>query len=129
MKKRQVNYEPSEHKQQCIIFAWAEIIAITYPELRLLNGSLNGVRLTPGQAKKARDAGMKRGYPDIQLPVARGGYHGLYIELKKERGSYPTPDQKQWIRDLNDQDYYACVARGSEAAMDIIMKYLNEQLR
>lgn len=57
-----------------------------YPELWLLNGSLNGVRLSIGQAVKAKRCGEKRGFPDIFLPVARKGFHGLAIELKKKKG-------------------------------------------
>ena len=120
--------EPSEHEQQAHIFRFAELMSKQYPELKLLNGSLNGVRLTIGQAKKAKRAGMKRGYPDIFLPVPRGEYHGLYIELKKKRGSYPTKEQKAWIQALRDQGYVAEVCKGADAAKAIIITYLNEVL-
>ena len=41
--------------------------------------------------------GVKAGVPDLHLPVARGGYHGLYIELKVGDNT-TTKKQKDWIR-------------------------------
>ena len=52
--------ELSEHRQQCHIFQFAEIMQVQYPELRLLSGSLNGVRLTIGQAIKAKRTPAER---------------------------------------------------------------------
>jgi len=120
----------SEYDEQCEIFAFAQIMIATnqYPELVLLNGSLNGVRLSIWQAKKAKNNGMKRGYPDIFLPVARGGYHGLFIELKRVRGGVVSPYQKQWLNDLTDQGYFACVCRGADAAKRLLVKYLDDEV-
>mgnify|MGYP004433785991 CR=1 FL=1 len=33
-------------------------------------------------AANLKRQGVKAGVPDLHLPVARGGYNGLYIELK-----------------------------------------------
>ena len=120
----------SEYQEQCAIFEFAQIMIATnqYPELVLLNGSLNGVRLNIGQAKKAKNTGMKRGYPDIFLPVSRGGYHGLFIELKKVKGGVLSSYQKDWLTDLRDQGYYACVCRGTDAAKRLLVKYLNDEV-
>lgn len=87
---------PTEHQEQAALFEWAELQAKAIPELWLLNGSLNGVRLTIGQAVKAKKAGMKKGFPDINLPVKRGEYGALYIELKtlKPKGTV-KPEQKE----------------------------------
>jgi len=129
MKKQDV-YMPSEFQEQCEIFIFAQIMVDTgqHPELALLNGSLNGVRLNIGQAVKAKRAGMKRGFPDIFLPVARGGYHGLFIELKRIKGGVVSPYQKQWLNDLTDQGYFACVCRGADAANRLLVKYLDDEV-
>ena len=66
---------------------------------------------------------MKPGVPDICLPVARGGYHGLYIELKTKTGSQ-SPEQKQWQRDLLNEGYCAVVCRGFYEAVDTIDWYM-----
>jgi hypothetical protein len=116
----------TEYEHQVKIFAWADIKSIEMPELKLLNSSLSGVRLSIGQATKAKRAGMPKGYPDIFLPVPRGEYHGLFIELKrfKPRG-YPSPDQDKWLRELAAQGYAASCCRGHDAAIMVIQDYLN----
>ena len=66
------------------IFEWANMSIRKYPELKLLNASLNGVKLTSKVAgARAKQGGMKKGFPDLFLPVARKGHHGLFIELKR----------------------------------------------
>lgn len=122
-----------EADEQAALFRWAAFHVKYYPELALLNGSLNGVRLTIGQAVRAKKQGMKRGFPDIQLPVARGGYHGLFIELKikpyrnhKNKIVYPkiSAEQLWWIAKLKAMGYCAVICRGFDAAMTEILKYL-----
>jgi len=120
--------EPSEYEQQKHIFLWAEMMTREYPELWMLNGSLNGVRLTIGQAVKAKASGMKKGYPDIGLDVSRGGYHGLRIELKKSNGK-PTAEQKEWAGRLRDQGYLARFCYGSDMAKKVIIAYLKGLMR
>ena len=77
-----------EEQEQAALFEWARWAQGNYPELRLLNASLSGVCLLPGQARKAKVSGMVRGFPDIFLPVKRAGYGGLFIELKRPRAAH-----------------------------------------
>ena len=116
----------TEYEHQLKVFAWCDIKSIQYPELKLINASLSGVRLSIGQAKKAKRAGMVKGFPDIFLPVPKGLYHGLFIELKrlKPRG-YPSPDQDWWLKKLAKQGYACSCCRGHDAAIGVIIDYLN----
>lgn len=123
----------SEYDHQKAVINWSLVKSGQYPELRLLNGSLNGVRLTIGQAVKAKSGGMKKGYPDLFLPVPRGLYHGLFIELKPEwRGikkkvrPKPDKDQEWWLKTLSDYGYAAYCCRGADAAITVIQDYLNQ---
>ena len=113
----------SEHQVQVQLFEWAQLQAGKYPELELLNGSLNGVRLRIGQAVKAKRGGMKRGYPDIFLPIRRGQYSGLFIELKIDRNK-PSLEQRDWISALRGQGYKAEVCWGFDEAKDMILNYV-----
>ena len=117
-----------EHEEQASLFRMAERASCAYPELELLNGSLNGVRLTIGQAVKAKRSGMKKGYPDIQLPVARRGYHGMYIEMKHGRNR-PEREQKAWLKRLKDEGHYVTVAYSALEAWDELMWYLGRDKR
>ena len=118
----------TEFDEQVSIFQWAEIKQIEIPELRLLNSSLNGVRLSIGAAKKAKRAGMKAGFPDLFLPVARGGFHGLFIELKRVGGRKPDPEQEKWLKWLSKEGYDCYCCKGAESAIQTIISYLNGRI-
>ncbi|MCK5603642.1 VRR-NUC domain-containing protein [Candidatus Pacearchaeota archaeon] len=116
---------PTEHAEQCSIFRRAQLHSRQWPELRFLNGSLNGVRLTIGQAVKSKNTGMKKGYPDIFLPVRRGKHSGLFIELKRVKGGRIEPEQKLWATVLISQGYRHEFCKGGDAAWKVIIDYLN----
>ena len=69
--------------------------------------------------------GVKRGVPDVWLPVARGGYHGLVIELKADERGRATREQVVWLKALEGEGYYAALACGMEAARGLIEMYLD----
>jgi hypothetical protein len=118
----------SEWNYQCEIFEWVKLSLVKWPELRLLKGSLNGVKLTIGQATKAKRSGMVRGWPDIQLPVPRNGFNGLFIELKKLGGRNPDPHQEEMLHLLAEYGNACYCCKGSEAAIETIDKYLKGDL-
>lgn len=70
--------------------------------------------------------GLKAGVPDLCLPIARGGYHALYIELKAPTNGRLTEPQRNWIRELKNAGNHACVCHGWEEASDVIDWYLNQ---
>lgn len=70
--------------------------------------------------------GVKPGVPDLFLPVPRGKFHGLFIELKSSTGRL-TDNQRQWLQDLAASGYAACVCFGFDEAKNDILKYLNEK--
>ena len=57
-----------------------------------------------------------------------GGYHGLFLEIKKDKKSYPTKEQKEWIAYLNDVGYCARVTKGVDESIQTIDDYLNNKL-
>lgn len=103
----------------------AEEAAGRWPELSLLFAIPNGARVRPSVALKLKAEGLKRGVPDMLLPVARGGYHGLFIELKDdEKPSRVSPEQREWLRQLAAQGYAAYVCKGADEAWGALMGYL-----
>jgi len=101
-------------------------ILVDYLRLRklLFTATLGGVRLTIGQAVKIKRQGYSNGVPDILIFEASNGYHGLAIEMKKEKGGAVRPEQKEWIQALNDRGYKAVVCKGAGQAIDEVIKYL-----
>lgn len=77
-------------------------------------------------AVKLKGQGVKAGVPDLVLPMARGGYFGLYLEFKATapNDAAVSASQHVWIRRLNDQGYLAIVCRGHFDAMEQVRAYL-----
>ena len=114
---------PLESWEQEQVIRWKNRNKKEYPILELLHCSLNGVRLTPGQAVKCKNQGMVKGIPDLFLPVPSEGYHGLFIEMKR-RGGTISPEQKIVIAALENQGYKTVVCYGHIDAIKTIKKYL-----
>ena len=74
-------------------------------------------------AKHLKQQGVKSGVPDLCLPVPRGRYHGLYIEMKTESG-HTTAVQEWWGERLQAQGYAWRVCHGWQAAVALLKWYL-----
>jgi hypothetical protein len=98
----------SEHAEQMGLFEWAAYAAVHWPELALLHAIPNGGDRHPTVAARLKAAGVKPGVPDICLPVPRGDWHGLYIELKTRRGRVSAA-QREWLTALARQGYRTAV--------------------
>lgn len=116
-------YKSSEEIEQISLFRWAEFAENKYPELKLMYHVPNEGKRSALTGSRLKQAGLKPGVPDIVLPVARGGYIGLYIELKYGRNK-TTDNQKEWLRDLRDQHHLTAVCYGWEQAKDLIESYM-----
>ena len=112
-----------EAQEQAAVFEWAAWAAKRTPELNLLYHVPNGGSRNVVEAVHLKQQGVKSGVPDLVLPVARGKYHGLYIELKTLRGRV-SDTQKQWLDALRNQGYAAIVCRGADETIAMIAKYL-----
>lgn len=77
------------------------------------------------EAMKLRAEGLKPGVPDVCLPVARGAFHGLYIEMKRRKGGVLSVEQAQWLAGLDAEGYCAMRCNGWDAARGVITAYLN----
>jgi len=86
---------------------------------------MNGVKLSRTQATKAKLAGMLKGSHDIRLPVARGGFIGLSIELKYGKNK-ATEEQLKVAEWLEDEGYQVAFCWGWDAARVVIEKYLEQ---
>jgi len=119
-------YAPLEADEQIALFQWAGMQEARHPELRLLFHAANGGRRNKAEAARLKAQGVKAGVPDILLDVARGGYHGLRIELKRDDGkSNPTAEQQRWLDNLAEQGYMAMVCHGWWEAASVIVGYLD----
>lgn len=111
-------------------------LKLKYPHAKYC-ASLGGIRTSFKQAVKAKATGYVKGFPDLQIcvPMGRGGdiegggtYHGLFLEIKKDKKSYPTKEQKEWIAYLNEQGYCARVTKGLDESIEVIDNYFNKTI-
>ena len=119
-----VRLYPTEEEEQTVVMHWATMAAGRWPELRLLFHIPNGGKRSKAEAVRFKAQGVKAGVPDICLPVPRGKYHGLYIELKRVKGGRVSDAQEQYISALRKQGYRVEVCFGMEQARDVIVEYL-----
>ena len=112
-----------EADQQRKLFQWTTFIRAEYPEIDLMFHIPNGGSRNKLEAANLKKQGVKAGVPDLFLPVSRGGYHGLFIELKYDKNK-PTEKQTEWLKNLNEQGYAVAVCYGCDEASKKILKYL-----
>lgn len=116
-------YTSNEEIEQITLFRWAEFAKNQHPELELMYHIPNEGKRSRLTGARLKEAGLKSGVPDVCLPVARGGYIGLYIENKYGKNK-PTENQKRWLRALRAAGHLTAVCYGWEQAKDLIEQYL-----
>ena len=83
----------TEHEEQVALMRLVEMHKGRWPELGMLFAVPNGGDRNMLVAKKLKAEGVKKGVPDLCLPLPRGGYHGLYIEMKRQKNGRISPEQ------------------------------------
>lgn len=120
---------PLEKAEQAALFQWRDAMKARVPELQWLFAIPNGLWLPDSYARSAVKQGLTAGISDVALLVARNGFHGLLIELKR-RDATPccvTPHQKRFLAFQTEQGYRAEWCKGWESARDVIMTYLENR--
>ena len=112
-----------EHKDQVALFIWAATLEKRHPALAKMYAVPNAGKRTPRQGAYMKAEGLKSGVPDICLPVARQGYHALYIELKIKPNK-PSKNQLKWIDYLREEGHRVEVCYDWYEAKALIERYL-----
>lgn len=113
-----------EGMEQATLFS---ILAVKYPEAaRLAFHVPNGGHRHISVAAEMKRQGVKAGVSDIVLPMARGGWFGLFIEFKATppNDSRVSPEQNAFLVRVEREGYYATVCRGLDDALRVIEQYL-----
>ena len=85
----------------------------------------NGARRTRWERTRAKAEGLLAGYPDLVVDVARGGYFGLRIEMKRRDGKgRESKVQRDVRRRLTVAGYRCIVCDGAVSAIDELEEYL-----
>lgn len=117
-----VKFTLSEAEHQEKIFNWAKYV----PELKWMFAIPNGGYRRPLEALRLKQQGVKAGVSDIFLPLPRGGYHGLFIELKVGKNK-PTNKQIEFLGHMWQLGYQCEVCYGSDEAIKKINEYIRQK--
>jgi hypothetical protein len=77
-------------------------------------------------AKKLKDEGVRAGVPDLFLAVPRGIWHGLFVEMKRNKHCKPSENQERMLKLLQTRGYHTVVAHSFDEAVEAIRNYLGE---
>ena len=114
----------SEDAEQETVIQWVRICSGRWPELKLLHHIPNGGRRNAKEAAKFKRMGVLAGVADLHLPVARGGYHGLYIEMKYDDGRI-LESQKSFLKAAAAEGNYCIVCYSAADAIEILDLYMH----
>lgn len=128
-----------EDTHQASIFQWAHLTRLITPAgnrepiSNYLFAIPNGGKRDKREGGRLKAQGVTAGISDMMLALPFGGYHGLFIELKapivKGKAKPKTsPAQDVIIKRFTSVGYLCVVCWGYDEAIDIINKYIEEQL-
>lgn len=115
---------PTEHQEQTALFAWIETMEHTCPDLKSAFAIPNGGHRHIVVAGKLKAEGVRRGVPDVFIPIPANNKHGLWLEMKRTKGGSVSTDQRWWLLYLNANGYEVVVAKGWVQAAGYIVDYL-----
>lgn len=107
----------SEHDETAAVVEYCDLKGIPIYHIP------NEARRSPVTAARLKAEGLRPGVPDLCIPVARGRYHSLYIEMKAPGGK-PTEEQVGWIQRLRSEGMCAYVCYGAENAIALVGRYM-----
>lgn len=93
----------------------------------LLHAIPNGGKRDKITAAKMMQEGQLSGIPDLSLPVACRGYHGMYLEMKAGKNT-TSQNQKTKLAQLAEGGYYTVICYSPTAALHHIVWYLGSIL-
>ena len=113
-----------EDDNQLALMQWARSKRFNGARLSdYLHHSPNGGLRSITTAARLKQQGTMAGFPDLFLFVARGGYHGLMIEMKSPKGRL-SPAQTQVLPRIEGEGYRVEVCYSVQDAIDAISDYL-----
>lgn len=85
---------------------------------------LGGLRNKFAYINAIKRQGYKTGFPDLIVFAKNKTHSMLFLEFKREKGGVVSATQKDWIKWLTDNGYYAKVVKGNKEAIKVLEEYL-----
>ncbi len=113
----------TEADEQKAVIQWCVLMENRWSELAYIYHIPNGGSRNVREAANLKEEGVKAGVPDLELPVAKGIYTGLHIEMKHGKNKV-TKEQHNWLTALKKMGRCAAVCYDAESAIRIISEYM-----
>ena len=111
----------TEDDEQAVVIQYCELHKIVVAHIP------NEGKRSQAYGARMQRLGMRKGFPDLFFPTPRGVYHGLFIEMKRDKKAHVTAEQKEWLSYLSIQGYRAVVCRGADEAIAEIKQYFSKK--
>lgn len=117
---------PSEHTEQVELLKWWRVVApLQYGiDADLLFAVPNGGLRNIGTAQRLKAEGVIAGVADLFLAVPVQPYHGLFLEMKRQRLGHQSAAQKIFAGKVEQMGYAYFLAKGAADAEKMIQSYL-----
>jgi hypothetical protein len=103
-----------------VIFDWVRIHKFDNFIFHIANER----RTSPQAGALLKRMGVKAGVSDIFIARPSRGYHGMFMEIKSEKGKV-SPSQKAFLHNMKMEGYEVAVAYGADEAIAWIQAYLD----
>lgn len=110
-----------------------QVACVNYFRLRWRNAIIfaipNGGQRNIKVACKLKAEGVLAGVPDLQIPIPRNGYNGLFIEMKAGKKGRVSDEQKDVMQRLTDNGYLCKVCRCFDDFQKVVDEYMGAKER
>ena len=122
-------------REQSIQIEVCKWLKLAYPKVIFTCDLASGMKLSIGQAVRAKKMRSSRGLPDLMIFEPKANFHGMFVEIKKEgtpiikRNGELVADehiqeQYEMLDKLQRKGYYAIFGIGLEETIKKIDIYL-----
>lgn len=112
----------TEDQEQAEVIRWANARPWGQYLFHIANETVGGKE----RVLRNTALGVRRGVPDLMLPIPMHGHHGLWIEMKRSGGGTVSKYQKAWAEALNAMGHKAVVCHGADEAVAVLSEYMEE---
>lgn len=109
----------SEHDLQVACVNW---FRLQYPN-EIIYAVPNGGQRNVIVASKLKSEGVLSGVSDLFVMLSKGGFHGLYIEMKRKGGKL-TDNQKEFFKTATNKGYLCSKCESFEDFHNTITTYM-----
>ena len=120
-----MNLLPEESDEQIAFVQWLELKRIKFTSIPNSTWTKSN-----NQKRKNYYEGLRKGFPDMIVicPCGDGKKRLLAIEMKRIKGGVLSPEQKDWINEINECEQagaYCC--RGADEAIRLMSELMSRK--